>query len=102
MPQELLPCVLPQETVRIFPLRQSHHTDTHASVQEKLNAALRGCPTCGITVKNEHNLFHYALEKPHMMLSQRRAKSSNRMCHALAVAGNNIGIPFHDQRLFAL
>jgi hypothetical protein len=31
-----------------------------------------------------------------MMLSQRRAESSDRMGHALAVAGNDVGIPFHN------
>ena len=61
--------MLPQETVRIFALGQRHHADAHASIQEEPNTALRGCPTRGITVKDQHDLFHYALEQPHMMLS---------------------------------
>ncbi len=94
--------MLPQETVWIFALRQGHHTDAHANVQEESNAAFRGCPTCGVTIKDQHDLFHDALEQPHMMLRQRRAERPDRMCYALAVAGNDVGIAFHHQRLIAL
>jgi ferredoxin len=102
MPQELLTRMLSQETVRILALGQGHHADAHTSVQEEPDAAFRGCPTGSITVKDQHDLFDHALEQPYLILSQRCTQCPDCMRDALTVTGNDVGIPFYDQRLLAL
>ena len=89
--------VLAGKAVGVVPVRQQHHLDVHALLQQHVDAAQGSLDACHVAVIEHGDVVREAVDEAYLSRSEGRTRGSNHILDARLVHRDDVGVSLHQE-----